>query len=96
MTTLNRRRNEFTRVEAVSRLFALNQRVRIAPRTGLLLSKDMQESLYSSDFEVIRLLPSGDRGFQYRIKNITSGQERVVVESDLSAAPDTAGDRLWK
>lgn len=36
-------------------------------------------------YEVVRLLPSDTRDYQYRIKSETDGHERVVRESELSS-----------
>jgi hypothetical protein len=41
-------------------------------------------------FEVTKLLPDGGQGFQYRIRSLTDGRERVVVERMLRAAPKIA------
>lgn len=37
-------------------------------------------------FEVMRLLPDGGSGFQYRIRGERDGVERVVTESALEAS----------
>jgi hypothetical protein len=34
-------------------------------------------------YEVVRLLPSEGEGFQYRVKNITDGHERIVREGQI-------------
>ena len=34
-------------------------------------------------FEVVRHLPNGDRGLQYRLKSVTDGHERTAFESAL-------------
>jgi len=67
------------------RRFALGQKVRIAI-TGRVLTDDMRESLHASDFVVCRLYPASSAGFEYRIKNIATGQERMAIERDLLAA----------
>ena len=35
-------------------------------------------------YEVVRLLPPSRTDVQYRIKNLRTGQERVVIESEIS------------
>lgn len=35
-------------------------------------------------YEVVRLLPSDAAGNQYRIRSVSSGQERVVGERELA------------
>ncbi len=34
-------------------------------------------------YEVVRLLPAESMGFQYRVKCVADGHERVVAESQL-------------
>lgn len=65
-------------------LFGAGQRVRIA-RASHLMTKDVVKSLVGSDFEIIRALPNEGAGYQYRVKNIDTGQERVAGETDLIA-----------
>ena len=36
-------------------------------------------------FEVVRTLPNDGLGFQYRIKNVTDGLERIVVEAEIAS-----------
>jgi hypothetical protein len=36
-----------------------------------------------SPFKIIRLMPDGGDGFQYRIKSDRDGQERIVTEATL-------------
>lgn len=48
------------------------------------LSREVEKSLSGSSFEISRLLPSSGAEFQYRVKNTTTGQERVVSEGDIS------------
>ncbi len=49
--------------------------------------KDPKRSQADSMFEITRLLPEQGDLFHYRVKNATTGQERVVAEVDLQ--PDT-------
>ena len=47
------------------------------------MSREVEKSLFGSPFEISRLLPSAGDEFQYRVKNIATGQERVVSEGDI-------------
>lgn len=35
------------------------------------------------DYIVVRLLPSEGNGFQYRVKNVADGHERIVREGQI-------------
>ncbi len=41
------------------------------------------ESRISGRFEIVRLLPEEHGSSQYRIKSLSDGHERVVMESEL-------------
>jgi hypothetical protein len=43
-----------------------------------------RHGVFAEPFEVVRLLPSADRDFQYRIRSTRDGHERVALESELS------------
>lgn len=45
--------------------------------------KDPKRSQADSTFEITRLLPEQGDLVHYRVKNATTGQERVVAEIDL-------------
>ena len=49
-------------------------------------SKEMKEEFETARFEITRLLPVEGHSFQYRIKDIVTGRERVVVEDQIMAA----------
>ena len=66
--------------------YALGQLVKVLPSAFGRKSKEIEKSLYGDDFEVTRLLPEEASIFHYRIKNTSTGQERVVAESELSVA----------
>ena len=71
--------------------FAVGQVVKVLPSAFGRKSKDVEKSLYADDFQVTRLLPEEASSFQYRIKNVATGQERVAAESELSAAGPVQG-----
>lgn len=58
----------------------LSGRSRILPKTRDKRGQD-------GNFEVVSKLPNEGMGFQYRIKNIADGQERVVAEAEISPRP---------
>lgn len=47
-------------------------------------SKERKATASSPQFEVTRTLPSEGRGLQYRIKNVTTGLEFIVVEEQIA------------
>jgi len=57
--------------------FTVGQTVSFSPDQG-------QEHTRGEPFEIVRLLPGGDEGLQYRIKSQTSGHERIVRENQLA------------
>ena len=66
--------------------YAVGQRVHyILGSTGR-LSREVEKSISGSAFEISRQLPSAGAEFQYRVKNMTTGQERVVNEGDIASA----------
>lgn len=60
---------------AVQHRFRVGEQVYLRRSTGL--------SAASGIYEVIRQMPSGGYGFQYRIKSRLERTERVADESDL-------------
>ena len=42
---------------------------------------------WGETFEVARQMPQENGQFQYRIKSVTDGHQRVVFESELSSRP---------
>jgi len=64
--------------------YEVGQRVRYFLGATGRLSREVEKSLSGSSFEISRLLPSSGAEFQYRVKNTTTGQERVVNEGDIS------------
>ena len=45
-----------------------------------------RRGVFAEQFEVVRLLPSADGDFQYRISSTRDGHERVAFESELSVS----------
>ena len=66
--------------------FKLGQEVRYLRKTIDRVSRDVEESLFASSFEVTRLLPASGPEFQYRLKNLMTGQERIAAEGELILA----------
>lgn len=56
--------------------FKIGEHVRFVARTFTGATKE--------GYEVVRLLPPSRTDVQYRIKNLRTGQERVVIESEIS------------
>ena len=51
----------------------------------LVTLRSKRHGVFAGQFEIVKLLPSADRDFQYRIKSTGDGHERVAFESELSA-----------
>ena len=66
--------------------FTLGQAVNILPRASTRTSRVVEQSLNSCHFKIVRLLPEEGIGFQYRVKNSETSQERVVAECEISPA----------
>jgi hypothetical protein len=43
-----------------------------------------RHGVWAEPFEVVRLLPDENGIFQYRIRSVRDGHERVVLESELA------------
>ncbi len=57
--------------------FKVGKTVRFAPRGP-------ERSTPAGQYEIVRLLPADGDDYQYRIKSLTDGHERVVKESQLN------------
>ncbi len=66
--------------------FSIGQAVNILPRASTRTSRAVEQSLHSSHFKIVRLLPEEGVGFQYRVQNAETAQERVVAECEISLA----------
>ena len=71
---------------AATHAFKIGQLVNVRPQAFLRASRSVEQALYSSNFEITRLLPTTGAEFQYRVRNSTTGQERVVGESEIANA----------
>ena len=72
--------------------FKVGQEVRFLRSAPQKLSKEIEQSLFTSSFEVNRLLPAVGTVFQYRVRNLATGQERVADEAEIIAiTADNAG-----
>ena len=72
--------------ESRQHAFKLGQAVNILPRASTRTSRAVEQSLHSSHFKIVRLLPEEGVGFQYRVQNAETSQERVVAECEISPA----------
>jgi hypothetical protein len=72
--------------ESRQHAFTLGQAVNILPRASTRTSRAVEQSLHSSHFKIVRLLPEEGVGFQYRVQNAETSQERVVAECEISPA----------
>jgi hypothetical protein len=73
-------------LNAATHAFKIGQLVSVRPQAFLRTSRAVEQALYSSNFEVTRLLPTTGAEFQYRVRNAATGQERVVGESEIANA----------
>jgi len=71
---------------AATHAFKVGQLVNVRPQAFLRTSRAVEQALYSSNFEITRLLPTTGAEFQYRVRNSATGQERVVGESEIANA----------
>jgi hypothetical protein len=77
---------ERRRTEVAVHAFKVGQLVSVRPQEFLRTSRAVEQALYSSNFEITRLLPVSGPEFQYRVRNAATGQERVVTESEIATA----------
>lgn len=47
--------------------------------------KDLEQERLTARFEIVRFLPDSGNTFQYRIKDLNTGRERVVGEDQISS-----------
>jgi hypothetical protein len=66
---------------AVERLAIAAYKFKIGQRVTL---RSKRYGFWAEPFEVVRLLPHENGIFQYRIKSVGDGHERVVLESELA------------
>lgn len=75
-----------TRAVVTRHAFTVGQMVKVLPSAFGRRPKEVESSAHGNSFEIMRLLPEAAASFQYRIKNLTTGQERVVTESEIRIA----------
>lgn len=73
------------RTPSAAHKFKLGQEVRFIRNTPQKVSKELEQSLFLASFEISRLLPLDGAAFQYRVRNLVTGQERVAEESEITA-----------
>ena len=67
----------------VKHKYAIGDTVKVIAGVG---TRGRMKSVADSQFKVVRLLPMGHASLQYRVRDIFSGQERVVSEYDVSTS----------
>ena len=66
--------------------FAVGQRVKFVPAlTTVIRDRQADAALYAASFEIVRQLPRAESALLYRVRDITSGQERVVSEQEITS-----------
>ena len=68
---------------ATSHRFKIGEIVKLIPTRIGALPRNMGKGLTGAEFEITRLLPEEMHSLQYRIKDTSSGQERVVDEDSI-------------
>jgi hypothetical protein len=61
---------------------AIGDTVRVIPDAD---ARSRMKSIADSQFKIVRLLPMGPSSLQYRVRDMFSGQERIVGEYDVTA-----------
>jgi len=59
----------------IARKYKSGQKVTMAPNRSRVIPR--------GGFEIVRLLPAEQGSYQYRIRSVMDGHERVVQESEL-------------
>ena len=65
--------------------FAVGQRVRSPGTSEASRFGRAVTIMPPGDYEIVRRLPSIQTGWQYRVRSVSDGHERVVIEADLDA-----------
>ncbi len=63
--------------------YKVGQEVRFLRKPAGRLTREVEQSFFSSSFEISRLLPISEAEAQYRVKNRATGQERVAAETEI-------------
>lgn len=64
--------------------YKVGQTIRYFQTTTSTVGRPGETRVSSERYEITRLLPEAGAEFQYRIKGVTMGQERVVRESEIA------------
>ena len=75
-----RLKNPVAKNESRQHAFTLGQAVNILPRASTRTSRAVEQSLHSSHFKIVRLLPEEGVGFQYRVQNAETSQAAMAHE----------------
>lgn len=80
------RNTRLTRVQERFHKMSVGEQVTLlnAPRDPR--SKDSKLQLQTANFEITSLLPAEGSHFQYRVKEVATGRERVVLEDQIVPA----------
>lgn len=81
-------RQDFGRAPSPAHKFKVGQQVRFIRSAPQKLSKEVEQSLFAASFEINRLLPAVGTVFQYRVRNLATGQERVADEAEIVSASE--------
>ena len=66
--------------------FAVGQRVRFVPQQSTVVrDRETDAALYAASFEIVRQLPKAESRLHYRVRDVVSGQERVVSEQEITS-----------
>jgi hypothetical protein len=63
--------------------YSVGDTVKVIPGAD---TRGSMKSVADSEFKIIRLLPMGPSSLQYRVRDMFSGQERIVGEYDVVAS----------
>ena len=71
---------------APSHVFAVGQRVKFVPVAATVVrDRQANVALYAASFEIVRQLPRAESTLLYRVRDVDSGQERVVSEQEITS-----------
>ena len=66
--------------------FTVGQRVKFVPVAATVIrDKQSDAALYAASFEIVRQLPRAESTLLYRVRDVDSGQERVVSEHEITS-----------
>jgi hypothetical protein len=79
----HRPHSSYWRLEVRQHKFKVGQKVRFFQRAIVVSPRTSDPDASRERYEITRLLPYNESEFQYRIKGVDKGQERVVTESEI-------------